>query len=100
MPLSKVIDIQKGNRVYSNQEWYHQHLLHGCWKLTCPYVAVNYHPSMYEPQVHPDYQLPWSVALVSISPWSEKKKKFRLGQKIALVSISPLKWERTSTSEG
>ena len=57
MPLSKVIDTQKGNRVYSNQEWYHQHLLHGCWKLTCPYVAVNYHPSMYEPQVHPDYKL-------------------------------------------
>ena len=54
MPLVKIIDAQKGDRNYTNQEWYHQHLLHGCWKLTCPYIANNYHPSKYEPLVHPD----------------------------------------------
>ena len=54
VPLIKIIDTQKGDRVYTNQEWYHQHLLHGCWRLTCPYTANNYHPSKYEPLVHPD----------------------------------------------
>ena len=30
VPLVKIIDAQKGDRNYTNQEWYHQHLLHGC----------------------------------------------------------------------
>ena len=54
MPLVKIVDTQKGDRNYTNQDWYHQHLLHGCWKLTCPYIANNYHPSKYEPLVHPN----------------------------------------------
>lgn len=57
VPVSKVIDAQKGDREYTNQDWYRQHLLHGCWKLSCPYIAVNYHPSQYEPQVHPELDL-------------------------------------------
>ena len=39
VPLSIVNDLRNQDRTFTNEEWYQQHLIYGCWKLTCPYVA-------------------------------------------------------------
>ena len=43
VPLSIINDLRNQDRIFTNEQWYQQHLIYGCWKLTCPYVALNYH---------------------------------------------------------
>ena len=53
VPLSIVNDLRNQDRTFTNEQWYQQHLIYGCWKLTCPYVAVNYHPLINETDLDP-----------------------------------------------
>ena len=57
VPLSIVNDLRNQDRTFTNEEWYQQHLIYGCWKLTCPYVAVNYHPLLNETDLDPNQPL-------------------------------------------
>ena len=54
VPLSIVNDLRTQSRSFTNEQWYQQHLIYGCWKLTCPYVALNYHPLTDEIDLTPE----------------------------------------------